>query len=61
MTYKMGTYCGECVHFPICSKLSVKNVKKDTDHCQWMAPGMFQDNELRLIESIGLTLSENNV
>lgn len=33
----MYTYiqCGMCVHYCICSKPGVKNVKEDTDRCQW--------------------------
>lgn len=27
--------CGDCVHFPICSRLTVKNAKSDTDYCLW--------------------------
>ena len=35
--YKMkGSHkCGECASFPICSKVVVKNVEKNTDCCQW--------------------------
>jgi len=35
MKKKPKTQCGQCANFPDCSKLQVKNVKKETDHCQW--------------------------
>jgi len=27
--------CGTCIHFPICSKISVKNAQADTEYCLW--------------------------
>ena len=30
-----GKTCGDCENFGYCSDVNVKNVKKDTDYCQW--------------------------
>ena len=27
--------CGDCIHYCLCSKISVKNVKPDTEGCRW--------------------------
>ncbi len=27
--------CGQCVHYPICSKFNVKNAQEDTEYCLW--------------------------
>ena len=32
---KLPGTCGTCIHFPICSKVSVKNAKEDTEYCLW--------------------------
>lgn len=56
------TICGDCVHFPICSKNNVKRAQRDTDYCLWgIQSGLFVDNELRFIHSLGLAIHENNI
>jgi hypothetical protein len=32
---KNNIECGLCIHFELCSKPQVKNVKQDTTYCQW--------------------------
>ena len=27
--------CGDCVHFPLCSKFNTKNAQPDTSYCLW--------------------------
>lgn len=61
MVGKGSTKCGNCVHFPICSKQAIKNVKEDTDYCQWQKPGHYLDKNLVLINNFPLTLSKNEI
>ncbi len=32
---KSSHLCGECVHYVLCSKLSVKNAETTTSYCLW--------------------------